>query len=267
MREYNLKKLGLDLTATDKDIKSAYRELSKKYHPDLNPSSDAKEQFIKVKDAYEYLTDDSPIERNFTNHKEEVSEVEKWRAEARKRAKEKATAQKMYQQELVIKVNKYFKPVAMVILIFNSLLTFDYFLPYKDHDQKIIGMKRIYESSGSRYGGRGKHRYDEMHFEDFVMRFNKNEVISIRHYESATVQATPIFSRPMVALITTDGKQEQHEQIYNIYNIFGYLIPIMLLLSILFFALKKPMHKLNMAIILSMFFLYQLFLFNQSVIV
>ncbi|KHE78883.1 DnaJ-domain-containing protein, partial [Neurospora crassa] len=31
------KVLGLDKQASDKQIKSAYRQLSKKYHPDKNP--------------------------------------------------------------------------------------------------------------------------------------------------------------------------------------------------------------------------------------
>lgn len=53
--------LELDNTATPKEIKSAYRQLAKKYHPDLNPSIEAPEQFKLIHMAYEVLID--PIKK------------------------------------------------------------------------------------------------------------------------------------------------------------------------------------------------------------
>ncbi|KAI1381040.1 DnaJ-domain-containing protein [Hypoxylon crocopeplum] len=53
---YNI--LGIDRQATDKQIKSAYRQLSKKYHPDKNPGDPtAKDKFVEVSEAYEALID------------------------------------------------------------------------------------------------------------------------------------------------------------------------------------------------------------------
>jgi len=40
--------LGLKTDATEKDIKTAYFKLAKKYHPDLNPGADARDKFEKV---------------------------------------------------------------------------------------------------------------------------------------------------------------------------------------------------------------------------
>jgi molecular chaperone DnaJ len=49
--------LGVSKTATPDEIKSAYRTLAKKYHPDLNHDADAPEKFKEVTEAYEVLSD------------------------------------------------------------------------------------------------------------------------------------------------------------------------------------------------------------------
>jgi curved DNA-binding protein len=50
--------LGIDKTATPKDIKNAYRKLARKHHPDLNPNDkDAKKNFQQINEANEVLSD------------------------------------------------------------------------------------------------------------------------------------------------------------------------------------------------------------------
>ncbi len=50
--------LGIDKSATPKEIKSAYRKLARKYHPDLNPDDrDAKKKFQQINEANEVLSD------------------------------------------------------------------------------------------------------------------------------------------------------------------------------------------------------------------
>jgi len=52
------KLLGIDKTATSRDIKNAYRKLARKYHPDLNPNNkDAKRNFQQINEANEVLSD------------------------------------------------------------------------------------------------------------------------------------------------------------------------------------------------------------------
>ena len=52
--------LGISKTATDKQIKTAYRKLARKYHPDLNPENkDAELKFKEINEANEVLSDPS----------------------------------------------------------------------------------------------------------------------------------------------------------------------------------------------------------------
>jgi molecular chaperone DnaJ len=49
--------LGLEKNASDEDIRKAYRDLAKKYHPDLNPNDpDSAENFKQVSRAFEILS-------------------------------------------------------------------------------------------------------------------------------------------------------------------------------------------------------------------
>ncbi len=49
--------LGVSKSATDDEIKSAYRSLAKKYHPDLNKTPEAAEKFKEINEAYSVLGD------------------------------------------------------------------------------------------------------------------------------------------------------------------------------------------------------------------
>lgn len=51
------KVLGVDKSASEDDIKHAYRKLSKKYHPDINKAPDAEAKFKEITEAYEVLGD------------------------------------------------------------------------------------------------------------------------------------------------------------------------------------------------------------------
>ncbi len=63
MAEDYYQTLGVPRTASPEDIRKAYRELARKYHPDLHPDDEsAKEKFKKVQTAFDVLNDQSKRE-------------------------------------------------------------------------------------------------------------------------------------------------------------------------------------------------------------
>lgn len=51
--------LEVSSSASDAEIKKAYRKLARQYHPDVNKESDAEEKFKEINAAYEILSDKS----------------------------------------------------------------------------------------------------------------------------------------------------------------------------------------------------------------
>ena len=49
--------LGLRRGASSREVKAAYRNLVRQYHPDINPDETAIEQFLKINDAYTALSE------------------------------------------------------------------------------------------------------------------------------------------------------------------------------------------------------------------
>ncbi len=49
--------LGVEKSASQDEIKKAYRKLSKKYHPDINKEPGAEDKFKEIAEAYEVLSD------------------------------------------------------------------------------------------------------------------------------------------------------------------------------------------------------------------
>jgi DnaJ family protein A protein 5 len=66
---YEVMEVGRDAPITE--IKSQYRKLALKFHPDKNPDEDSTEKFVEIQEAWKILSDVN--ERTwYDNHRESV---------------------------------------------------------------------------------------------------------------------------------------------------------------------------------------------------
>jgi hypothetical protein len=88
------KVLDLNAGATVDEIKKAYRKKARECHPDINPSPDAKEIFIRTTEAYEFLiTYQEKISSDEDGFKQAMEDWRKYRQDrSRRRAKVYAQA-------------------------------------------------------------------------------------------------------------------------------------------------------------------------------
>lgn len=141
---YNI--LGLSTSATEAEVKTAYRKLAIKFHPDTNPGNETK--FLEIAEAYQVLTGKkkpNPLNLNPTNHVNEekifVRKYNKWLTKAEYQNLVRATQnyhkQKIKEEEeedakefdelKKSKTYKSFKYSAVLGVLFSVLLMVDYY--------------------------------------------------------------------------------------------------------------------------------------------
>ena len=81
--------LGLPVNSSIDEIKKAYRKKARLYHPDINPAPDAKDHFISITEAYEFLM--SYHENIKSDDKLYQQAMEDWRKYRQDRSRKRAT--------------------------------------------------------------------------------------------------------------------------------------------------------------------------------
>jgi len=81
--------LGIPVNSSSEEIKKAYRKKARLYHPDINPAPDAKDMFISITEAYEFLIAyNEKINSDEETYRQAMEDWRKYRQDrSRKRAK------------------------------------------------------------------------------------------------------------------------------------------------------------------------------------
>jgi len=114
--------LGLPVNSSIEEIKRAYRKKARLFHPDINHSPEAKDQFIKATEAYDFLIANHG--KGQIDDQEYFRIVEEWRKYRQDRSRKRAQyyARSSYIQ---FKNSKYYKSTKILnasSIIFNLVI-------------------------------------------------------------------------------------------------------------------------------------------------
>lgn len=248
-RNQYLQDLGLSPGATPTEVKQAYRTLSKQFHPDVSDIETAKSDFIRITEAYHFLTRVGP-----TPNKEPVNydynpqqqQYEAWRARARAKATRKAnTREQMMKRHVQIIVNG-FQYIVILSAIINTLWAADYFLPCTITSQEVITYKGKTHLRSS--------DYDIVILSDYIIKVPKYKGREIWNQNTVDLALTPILGYPMY--IQIDSKKI--EPYWDRYRGFGVLIPTILVMSALFLSSGERIErKLNLSVVMAFVLAFQ----------
>jgi hypothetical protein len=121
--------LGLPPNSALDEIKRAYRNKARLYHPDVNPTPEAEELFIKATEAYEFLINNH---HRLKSDEESFDEaMEEWRKYRQTRAQRRAaayarTSYKKFKDTKLYKTTKILDGTTIIFSFIISILVLVY---------------------------------------------------------------------------------------------------------------------------------------------
>jgi len=248
MRNKYLKILGLPETATEQDIKKAYRRKAFLYHPDLNDSPNAKQEFVKIDQAYQYLISAKPEPQEDVYRGNPLDQKRRENAAAyaqfAKEFKKKQEAQ--FQQKIERRMGKFRKnPLLDVAISFLSMFIVIYGFLFL-MDQVVSPIEETFMSSGVSSSDDG---FYHLHLS------KDKSVTAIVSYEVALrtnvdqagmsvvdLKVSPIFKTPERVQLVNNRPVADSNIIGNIFYL--YILPITMLFPIFWLFYRRSTHPM-----------------------
>ncbi len=142
------KVLGVKSKASIDEIRRAYRNLAKKYHPDVNSDSKADERIAEINAAYEQLSDPDSrraYDTRFSSGQVEQEEdpVEEYKREYRRQKINEVQEEAGGKAERQAQWYRVIRTLCYPIGVFSILVIADFFLPVNTEiDYPVYGYQR-----------------------------------------------------------------------------------------------------------------------------
>jgi curved DNA-binding protein CbpA len=220
--------LGLNIYATDAEIKRAYRKLALQFHPDKNSSEEAEAIFKEINEAYKLLSDSG---RKFTYDQllRGVSPAapteNRPHRDPRYRPRPPGSySTKTKRQELLEVMEEYLKYailISRIALAFSIMLFIDYSLPRQITEQEVVSnrTKNEYRSG----------RSIQLEFDDGeTLTINRQMESEFTRGSKLLIYRTVIFDVPVML-----ENEQSHVTTYIPVSVYGNFIfaPILMLIT------------------------------------
>ncbi|MBK6266696.1 DnaJ domain-containing protein [Marivirga sp. S37H4] len=253
----SLRELGLAEGATPDEIKQAFRSLSKKYHPDVYPD-DQGEQFKAINNAYLYLK--KHPEPPQTVYESQTVYQENYKEEYRKKYWARKKKESEMKRQMFHWIFSRVRIILLVVSFLNIILAVDYLLPNQEIEKQLISARGFTKSYNAR-GGKIHEYYTLLNFNDgYEMRIKHADSEIFEEGEIFKISASPITAQP-IKVESLKNPGQMFYQRYGVFAVFGFIIPLVLICSWLYFYLiKNNDYRLSLVILILILGMAQLVL-------
>ena len=271
------KSLGLSSSATKAEIKFAYRQLAKKYHPDKNKSKEASQLFIEINEAYAFLTNENSPFQNQDGDKTSTRRRSKYSEDELKRRMEWARKYAQYKkvkEERVMEL-EYYKihnsSRKKIINLINWISISVAFLIFMDY--KILPTSSIQVDLITNYMDMGSDKlvfkFKDLDNNDFNFAVSIEDIkyLNIAKIKDYYTEKSMVLRQNTNMLLNIDNEIISIENHYCVYKVFYFYFTILLLPLITIFS-KGPntVHILSSYVISSVATIGVIFLFLTLVL-